>query len=139
MAQAKVVHDFAVSADDLWELIGDFGDVGKWATSGSCVQKGEGVGALRTLTMDDGRTIVDRLEDIGDRSYSYSIVESPLPFLTYLAKMEVTPTSDEECQLEWSSEFEPKGITDEQAVEYIEGVYHWAIGMMVETLEKGSS
>ena len=124
MAQAKVVHDFDVSADQLWELVGDFGDVGKWSTAGSCVQKGEGVGALRTLTMDDGRIIVDRLEEIGERSYSYSIVESPLPFHRYLARMEVIPTSEEKCQLIWSSEFEPKGMTDEKAIEYITGVYH---------------
>ncbi len=134
MTQAKVVHDFRISADQLWELIGDFGDVEKWSTTGTCVQDGEGVGALRTLTMPDGRVIVDRLEDIGDRTYSYSIVESPLPFYKYLARMEVVPTGEGKCQLIWSSEFEPKGMTDEKAIAYIESVYHWGIGMMVETL-----
>ena len=138
MAQGKVTHDFDVSADQLWELIGDFGDVEKWATSGTCVQEGEGVGALRTLTRGDGRVIVDRLEEVGDRSYSYSIVESPLPFNRYLAKMEVIPTSNERCRLIWSSEFEPKGMSEDKATEYINGVYHWGIGMMIEALEKGT-
>ena len=115
MTQAKVIHDFDVSADQLWELIGDFGDVEKWSTSGgTCVQDGEGVGALRTLTMADGRVVVDRLEEVGNRSYSYSIVESPLPFHTYRAKMEAKSTTGEKCQLIWSSEFEPKGMSGEE-------------------------
>ena len=97
------------------------------------------MGALRTLTMDDGRIIVDRLEEIGERSYSYSIVESPLPFQWYRAKMEVTATTQVTCQLTWSSEFEPKGISDEKAIKYITGIYHWGIGLMVETLEKQGS
>ncbi len=139
MTQAKVVHGFEVSADRLWNLIGDFGDVEKWSSSGSCVQTGEGVGSLRTLTMDDGRIIVDRLEEVGDRTYSYSIVESPLPFHTYLAKMEVIPTSEEACELIWSSEFEPKGISDEKAIQFITGVYHWGIDMMVETVAAAKS
>lgn len=136
MTQAKVVHMFDVSADQLWELIGDFGDVGKWSTSGSCVSEGDGVGALRTLTLDDGRIIVDRLEDFGNWHYSYSIVESPLPFHRYLAKMEVMFTSAEKCKLIWSSDFQPKGMNDEKAIEYIEGVYHWGIGMMIEALKR---
>ncbi len=136
MTRAKVVHVFDESADQLWELIGDFGDMEKWSTGGTCVQEGEGVGALRTITMDDGRVIVDRLEDFGGRHYSYSIVESPLPFHRYLAKMEVMPLSEEKCQLVWSSDFEPKGMSDEEAIEYIEGVYHWGISMMIETLKR---
>ena len=139
MTDAKVVHDFAISAEQLWELIGDFGDVEKWSTSGgSCEQEGEGIGSIRTLTMDDGRIIVDRLDDFGDQFYRYSIVESPLPFKEYQATMRVTSDGEDSCQLTWSSEFEPKGMSDAEAIAYIEGVYRWGISMMVESIHKNS-
>ena len=74
---------FDLPADELWALIGDFGDTGKWSgrPPEGCVQEGEGIGALRTLTLADGRKIVDRLEAQSANSYSYSIVTSPLPWL----------------------------------------------------------
>ena len=64
MLTASVVRRFNIAADQLWDLIGDFGHMQKW-TGGSlesCVQEGEGVGSLRCLTLADGRVIVDRLE-----------------------------------------------------------------------------
>ena len=46
-------HVFELPADALWGLIGDFGATGKWSgrPPEACVQTGEGIGALRTLTL----------------------------------------------------------------------------------------
>lgn len=127
-----------MSADALWDLIGDFGNTSKWSGSPpeTCVQTGEGIGALRTLTMRDGQKIVDRLDAYGARTYSYSIVTSPLPVATYHATMAVTPIDDASCTFVWSGEFEPVGISDEQAVAFFTRVYHSGIGMMTKSIEK---
>jgi hypothetical protein len=127
---------FPLAADDLWAVIGDFGDTGRWSgrPPEACVADGAGVGALRTLTVQDGRVIVDRLEAAGPFFYSYSIVSSPLPVSAYRATMAVAPLTEQSCTFTWSGEFQPAGISDAQAVAFFESVYHSGIAMMKATL-----
>ncbi|WP_310541075.1 SRPBCC family protein [Phenylobacterium sp.] len=136
MPVVTVTHDFDLPTDDLWELIGDFGAMGKWSgrPPEACVQDGEGIGALRTLTLDDGRKIVDRLEAEGPYFYSYSIVSSPLPFSAYRATMSVEPIDTRSSRFTWRGEFQPKGMTDEDGVAFTKGMYDMGIGLMQRTL-----
>jgi hypothetical protein len=136
MATAEMKHIFPLSADQLWDLIGDFGDTGKWSRrpSEACVQSGEGIGALRTLTVEDGRQIVDRLDAVGEKFYSYSVVTSPLPVTSYKATMAVKPLNSTSCEFTWSGEFEPIGISDTQAIAFFENVYRSGIAMMERTV-----
>jgi Polyketide cyclase / dehydrase and lipid transport len=102
------------------------------------VADGVGVGALRTLTVQDGRVIVDRLEAEGANHYSYSIAmtpeEIPLPVTSYRATMSVAPLDDARCTFTWSGLFVPRGISDTDAVALFENVYSSGIAMMTKTL-----
>ncbi|QLC24631.1 SRPBCC family protein [Parasphingopyxis algicola] len=141
MPVVQVDHVFALPAGELWDLIGDFGDIGKWSgrPPEACVQEGEGIGALRTLTLEDGRTIIDRLEAQGKRSYSYSIVEAPLPYEYYRATMAVEPIDEGSSKLSWTGEFRPKGMTDERGEEFTRNMYLMGIGLMEKTLARRSA
>jgi hypothetical protein len=140
MVTATITHIFPFAATQLWDTIGDFGDTGKWSgrPPEACVADGEGVGALRTLTIADGRVIVDRLEAKGERYYSYSIAmdagPAPLPVSSYRATMSVAPLTDDSCTFCWSGLIEPKGISDAEAVTLFEGIYRSGIAMMMKTL-----
>jgi hypothetical protein len=136
MAKASVKQVFNLSADQLWDLIGDFGNTTKWSGSPaeSCVPSGEGIGAIRTLTLSDGRKIVDRLDAVGRRSYSYSVVTSPLPVSAYHATMSVLPIDAASCEFTWSGEFEPIGITGNEATEFFLNVYRTGIAMIEKTI-----
>jgi len=127
---------FDLPADEFWALIGDFGDTGKWSgrPPEGCVQEGEGIGALRTLTLADGRKIVDRLEAQTANSYSYSIVTAPLPYKSYRATMAVEPIDAVSSRFRWTGEFEPLGIGDEEAIAFTRSVYAMGIGLMQKTL-----
>ena len=127
---------FELPVADLWALIGDFGDTGKWSgrPPEGCVQEGEGIGTLRTLTLADGRKIVDRLEAQTANSYSYSIVTSPLPYKSYRATMAVAPIDATSTRFTWTGEFEPLGMSDEEAIAFTKGVYAMGIGLMQKTL-----
>jgi len=129
-------HIFNKPIDELWAILGDFGDVAKWSghPKESCVQDGKGIGALRTLRPGDGREIVDRLEAQTDFSYSYSIVTSPLPYKSYFATMSVAAIDDEATEFTWSGEFEPKGISHDEAIAFTENMYAMGIGLMRKTL-----
>ncbi len=136
MPNAVVTHVFPVSAAALWRMIGDFGDTGKWSgrPSEACVADGHGVGALRTLTVQDGRVIVDRLEAFGEFFYSYSVVSGALPVKSYRATMAVAPLTDDSCTFTWSGVFASEGIGDADAVTLFEGVYRSGVAMMMTSL-----
>ncbi len=138
MPSARLVHLFNLPASDLWALIGDFGDTGRWSgrPADACVQEGEGVGARRTLTLEDGRQIVDRLEAQGEFFYSYSIVRSPLPVSAYRATMAVSPMDASSSQLTWSGEFEPIGMSDAEAIKFWENIYRMGVGLMEKTIAR---
>lgn len=138
MPTVQAEHVFELPAQELWALIGDFGDTGKWSgrPPEACVQEGQGIGALRTLTLEDGRKIVDRLEAQTANSYSYSIVSAPLPYKTYRATMAVTPIDGASSKFTWTGVFEPAGMTDEQGIEFTKRVYQMGIGLMTNTIAK---
>lgn len=135
LSHATVTHVFPLSAVDLWNRIGDFYDTGKWSgrPPEACVAEGDGIGGLRTLTVQDGRVVVDRLEALGDLYYSYSIVRSPLPVKFYRATMSVAPLTEDICTFTWSGVFEPQGISEAEALAFFEGVYRSGIAMMNRT------
>lgn len=114
-------------AEKVWQTVGDFNGLPKFveaATKSS--MEGEGVGALRTLTLPDGAEIVEKLESLDDeaKSLSYSILSGPLPVDGYIANMKISAAGAEACELEWSSTFEPKGVSEAEAREAIEGIYN---------------
>ena len=139
MARAEAEHVFALPLDELWATLGDFGQTGKWSgrPPEACVQEGEGIGAVRTLYVADGREIVDRLEAQTPYSYTYSIVSSPLPYASYRATMAVEAIDASHTQFRWTGEFEPKGITEEEAIAFTKDIYGMGIGLMRKTIEGG--
>lgn len=136
MPSAQIVHQFDLPASELWDLLGAFGDTGRWSgrPPAACVQEGDGIGALRTLTLEDGSVIVDRLEAQGDFYYTYSIVSSPLPVRAYRATMAVSSVDSTSAQLTWSGEFEPIGMSDAEAIIFWEGIYRRGVAMMERTI-----
>ena len=115
MTKVSMNTKLNVSADEAWRLIGGFNALPDWHPS---VEKSELTeeGQTRTLSLAaGGGTIVEKLErmDDGSRTYSYSIVDSPLPVADYRSTIKVSGEGDD-CTLEWSSEFEPVGGENEE-------------------------
>lgn len=117
----------AAPADAVWQVVGAFGTIHEWlpAIVGTKVQ-GQGVGAERYLSLPDGEKIVERLEarDDAARSYTYSILTSPLPVAIYTATIQVVEDGPDACTVKWSSEFEPEHASDDEAAAVIEGIYN---------------
>jgi hypothetical protein len=128
MATISMKATFNASADEVWKTIKDFNGLPKFiAAITKSDMKGAGIGAVRTLTLaTGGPPIAEKLEKLDEkaRTLSYSIVESPLPIEKYFATMELKALGKGQCQLNWSSTFEPKGVTEEAAKKVVEGVYN---------------
>jgi len=140
MTQVQVTEDLPVAASKIWELVRDFGGAQKWL--GSMVQKlemeGEGVGAIRTITLPGDTLLHEQLEamDDAEMTFSYAIVrDSPLPATDYLAKFKLVETGADSCRIEWGSTFEPAGGMSEDDVKpMIEGIYRSGIAGLRQTL-----
>lgn len=126
MAEVCMAATINASPDDVWRVVSDFGGIDNILDVVQSVTiEGSGVGALRTLTMQDGAHVVERLDSQDDqaRTLSYSIVSSPLPIEDYAATMSVREISTHECELTWSSTFRASGTTEAAAKELVEGIY----------------
>ena len=117
----------AVPVDDVWKLIGGFNGLPDWHPAvEESETDGDGEGSVRKLTLAGGGTIVERLERLEDdeRQYTYSITDSPLPVSNYVATIRVRDDGDGTASLvEWSSEFQPAGVSESDAVKVIQEIY----------------
>ncbi len=111
-APAKV---WAASADD-------FCGIGKFhpAVEKCALSKG---GKTRTLSLKGGGTIVeDQTANSDGSSYSYVIVESPLPVADYKSTFTVKGSGDSST-VTWTGSFQPKGADEAAAKKVVQGIY----------------
>jgi hypothetical protein len=112
-------------AADVWAVVGDFNALPKFVEAAvESRVEGEGVGTVRTITLPDGASLKERLEeyDADTMMLKYSILEGPLPVSNYLSTVEISST-DNGCELSWSSKFNSEGVPDGDARNAISGIY----------------
>jgi hypothetical protein len=83
-------------------------------------------GRVRRLANPNGDVIVERLEafDNRARSYTYSILEAPFPVTGYRSTLQVRESEEAGASLvDWSGEFTPTGVSDDEASRLFEGIY----------------
>lgn len=114
-----------VSADAMWQVIGDFGAACQYLSMVvDCTVVGAGVGALRTLTSADGSTIVERLDMLDDVAHrlSYALL-TDTPFRDCLTTITVRDLSQGQCEVMWSATFQADGLPASEAQEMLEGAF----------------
>jgi carbon monoxide dehydrogenase subunit G len=137
MASIVVKQEFRASADSVWKQLRDFGGVGGWMPGvTSCQVEGEGIGAVRSVKMGD-MMIKERLEslDDGKRSFSYSIVEGPMPVQDYLATVEVSEVGPG-CRVDWTASFVlPEGLPLDPIAQGLKGAYGGALASLKQQID----
>ena len=112
-----------LSADAMWAKIGDFCGIGKWHPA---VEKCElsADGKTRTLSLKGGGTIVEALVkmDAAGRSYTYAIVNGPLPVANYSSTISVAADGAGSV-LTWTGKYDAKGAPDADAMKVVQGIY----------------
>lgn len=128
MPSVTMSTKLAADPEQLWKAIGGFAAIADWHPAVARAElegEGEKKGTLRVLHLAGGGKIVERLEEISptERVYSYSIVEGPLPVADYRAEIRVVDNGDGTSTVTWSSSFEPKGVSEKEAVDLVRGIY----------------
>ncbi|MBW2591968.1 MAG: SRPBCC family protein [Deltaproteobacteria bacterium] len=126
MTHVSMKTTLNAAAEQVWRTVSDFNGLDKFvgAVASSSVN-GTGIGAERTLSLQDGGRIVEKLVrlDNDTRTLQYSIVSSPLPVKNYISKITIKKLGRSQCEITWSSTFYAKGIPEKEAEKVIEGIY----------------
>ena len=102
----------------VWGLIGSFCAIKNWHPAvADCETSKEGDVTSRTLTLKDGSKIREKLTGTEETSYSYAIVESPLPVKNYKATLSVEEDEDspDRSEIHWEATFDAQGTSEEDA------------------------
>ena len=127
MTKVNLSTKLGVPAKQVWDLIGNFNALPDWhpAVERSEIEEEEGgKGVIRRLHLVGGGTVVERLERLDDAEhlYRYEILDSPFPVANYHATLRVREEGGG-CDVEWSTEFEPKGASEQDAAATIQGIF----------------
>ena len=138
MASANVTKTLDVKTDALWNIVRDFGGVG-WMPGGENAEvEGEGPGMVRIFVGPNGK-IHEYLESVDDGSQTlvYTIPDNPpFPVTGYRATMVVSDDGGN-GQLSWTCEFEPDGVSAEEAGGAVETMYGVMMGWIQDFANAG--
>jgi hypothetical protein len=110
----------------IWAMAGAFCSIKDWhPVVADCKETKEGDVTFRTLTLKDGGTIKEKLLESDDTSYSYEIVESPLPVKNYKAKfwVEEDEKRPDRTTIHWDATFDANGASDDEASKKISDIF----------------
>ena len=126
MVEVRVEGELKFSAEKVWAVIADFGNV-SWVPGVQKVElEGEGVGMVRHLTVPTFPQLHERLDAIDHEKLilDYSIPEVAYIHLkNYRARAQVSELENERCRVVWSCQAEVDGADDAQATAETEAFY----------------
>jgi hypothetical protein len=128
--------EVSVPPEKVWQLIGPFCSIQDWYPSaGHCKQSENNGAALRTLTTADGARVIDKRVQYSDEgmSYSYRMVDGPLPVADYEATLAVMDAQGGSV-ITWSGEFRARGTDDAAATNAIASLYRAGLAALKERL-----
>ncbi|KAB1073524.1 SRPBCC family protein [Methylobacterium planeticum] len=117
--------DVAAPPAKVWQTIGDFCGIGSWHPAiETCAPSEKDGKKIRTLSLKGGGSIVEEqvIRDDKVMSYTYVILESPLPVSDYKSTIAVAPEGAG-SKVTWDGTFNAKGAPDTVAKDAIEGIY----------------
>lgn len=121
MHSISVTSHVAATPNTLWNTIGDPARMSDWhpAFASSPV-----TGSERICTLKDGVQVRETIESVDEdaRTYTYSIVESPLPLASYRSTIKVMADGDGSL-VTWSADFEPSGASAADVAALVTGIY----------------
>ncbi|MGB6439911.1 MAG: SRPBCC family protein [Methyloceanibacter sp.] len=110
----------------VWGVAGGFCAIKDWhPLVADCKETEEAGTKFRTLTLKDGGSIKEKLLESDDTSYSYEIIESPLPVKNYQAKfwIEEDERNPNRTTIHWDATFDANGASDDDASKKIGDIF----------------
>ena len=136
MTKVYVSGIIALPVDKVWDYARDFNGHHKWhpLIAESHIEDGlpsDRVGCVRNFKLSDGGHLRERLLSFSDleRSFTYNIIESPLPLRNYLATFTCKPvTEGDKTFVEWYASFDAAEADEPRLKEQV-GRHTFAAGI----------
>lgn len=124
---AEVTREVATggTAEEVWAVVGPVCAIADWYPGiDSCTEETVDGAPHRRLTASDGAVFLEKMlgHDDASMSYSYAIIESPLPISDYSADFTVKDDGGHAVVV-WHSRFEPSGVSEEEATGVVTSIY----------------
>jgi hypothetical protein len=93
-------------------------------------------GDRRTMTLADGAVFLEDVTEHSDdaMTYSYAVVESPLPVTGFSSTVSVQADGDG-ARATWAADFEVVGASPIEIEEMVRGLYGVGLDAVADTLE----
>lgn len=140
-------HDFKAPAQQLWELLEDFGNIQRWWPRGGAVDiqkvvlEGEGIGLIRHIYNEGMPAPVSEqllYQDPANYLYRLAIVcQRPAGLLDYIATGRITALTPDTCRLEYHAEFEAEEGRADEARQFLLGAYELMFDGLAQTVARG--
>ena len=135
-AEAITVHRSVTVKGSPWWVwldIGGFCDISDWHPAIADCDKGRKDGAVwRTLSVKGGGTILEKRTEKTATSYSYDMLDTPLPVADYHATFKVTPAEGGGTTVDWIAHFHAKGASDAEAAAVMVGIFEAGLNKIAE-------
>jgi hypothetical protein len=128
--------EVAAPPERVWQAISGFCAIADWhPVVGQCAQSEQGGVAMRRLTTVDGGVLVEKRVQYSDEgmSYTYEIVDSPLPVRDYVSTLAVMDSAGG-SMITWSGEFAARDAPDQQAIAVVSGIYQAGLAALKDRL-----
>ena len=120
--QIRKTMEIPLGLSEVWAQVGDFCAIGDWhPVVAECALVEEDGVTHRMLTLGDGGVIKEAHASTEANSYSYAIIEGPLPVRDYQATFMATG-DDSNTTLTWTATFFADGVPDDEAMDIIGNV-----------------
>lgn len=141
--------EIAAKPEAVWNMVKRFDGLKDWhpAFSDTPIISGKDgkVGAIRRLTVKDGPSFTEELLALNEpsKSFTYNVIESPLPILDYLSSFGVKANAAGGTTVIWVGQFRrknpadapPEGESDAAAVAFITGAYQGGLANLKKIME----
>lgn len=135
MEKVNVSGTIPASANEVWKLVSDFGELNQFVEAvEKCTSDRTGVGAVRTLTLQDGGIVKEKLQSLDNenRELTYTIEKSPMPIDNYTGTMTVKELKENQSEFTWSSEFDVNDEAAGEMTEALQGLYSLGVNGLQE-------
>lgn len=138
MVELTVTRDIGASADVVWAVLDDYGNL-EWVPGADNVDViGEGVGMIRRLHIPGIDTPIDEIlksKDAGAKTFSYTIPKNAvIPFDDYQANVSVSGDANK-ATVVWHCTFGEGDMAEADAEGMISGSYSMMLDALAEKLE----
>lgn len=113
-----------INADNerVWTAISGIGGLDRWfPVIAGCTLEGQGVGAMRTLTLADGKLMKDVVEEIDQatKRFRYQRIESPFAVDDYHGIVEIRSADNHKTEVIWTVELTSQSTVPDELAAFI--------------------